>query len=171
MTKHARIILTEEDSALLEVITYDPVGVINEAFLSEFIECPEEVERGYRYNSKTKTFYLPEGYAKHPDFEVFGYVPIPEDVTVDENGFIVFPPPPKFVIINETDFRSALNLTEKILWDDPETGTTEQKAVINTLKMEFPYYGVESMTDEFTLLEQIIFTTSERITEIKAALA
>jgi len=80
-----------------------------------------------------------------------------------------FPPAPKQ--ITQDVFRGALNLIEKVLWDNPETGTTEQKAVINTLKMEFPYYGVESMTDEFALLKQISFTTSKRITEIQAALA
>ena len=80
-----------------------------------------------------------------------------------------FPPAPRQ--ITQDVFRGSLNLTEKILWDNPETGTVEQKAVINTLTMEFPYYGVESMTDEFALLTQISFTTSERITEIKAALA
>jgi hypothetical protein len=37
--------------------------------------------------------------------------------------------------------------------------------------MEFPYYGVESMTDEFALLRQVSFTTSKRIAEIQAALA
>ena len=80
-----------------------------------------------------------------------------------------FPPTPRE--ITQDDFRGALNLAEKVLWDNPETGTTEQTAAINTLKMEFPYYGVESMTDEFALLKQINFTTSERITAIQSALA
>lgn len=80
-----------------------------------------------------------------------------------------FPPAPRE--ITQDVFRGALNLTEKVLWDNPETGTAEQKAVIGTLKMEFPYYGVESMTEEFALLKQISFTTTKRIAEIKAALA
>jgi hypothetical protein len=88
MSKWARVNL-EETGTILEVITYNPVGVINEAFLPMFKPCPDEVERGYFYNPSTDTFYLPDGYAKHPNFQTFGYQPI-GDNEVDENGFIVY---------------------------------------------------------------------------------
>jgi len=87
MSKWARVNL-EEDSEILEVITYDPVGVINETLLSMFKQCPEETNWGYRYNPNTDTFYLPSGYAKHPNFETFGYINI-NGRAVDENGFVI----------------------------------------------------------------------------------
>lgn len=81
----------------------------------------------------------------------------------------VFPPKPKE--ITQDIFRSILNLTEKILWDNPETGTEIQRSTINTLKLEFPYYGVDSMNEELALLEQIEFFTSDRVIEIKQILS
>ena len=94
MSKWARVDL-EKENPILEVITYDPVGVINESFLPLFKKCPDEVYLGYVYNPQTNTFYLPEGYAKDPNFEIFGYQPIGNN-QVDENGFIVYtqPEPP-----------------------------------------------------------------------------
>lgn len=80
-----------------------------------------------------------------------------------------FPPKPRE--ITQEVFRGVLKLTEKILWDNPETGTTQQSAVINTLKMDFPHYGVESMGDELELLEQVGFFTAERVTEVTQALS
>lgn len=78
------------------------------------------------------------------------------------------PPPPELPKeITQEIFRSTLNLTEKILWDNPETGTEIQKAIINTLKMEFPYYGVESMNEMFLLIEENSIINSDRIIEIK----
>jgi hypothetical protein len=79
-----------------------------------------------------------------------------------------FPPLPKQ--ITQDLFRSTLKLTEKILWDNPESGTEIQKAVINTLKMEFPFYGVDSMNEFFTLLEENQIISPERIEEIKSNL-
>lgn len=81
----------------------------------------------------------------------------------------VVPPTPRE--ITQDVFRGVLKLTEKILWDNPETGTTQQNAVINTLKMDFPHYGVGSMTDELELLEQVGFFTSARVTEVTQALS
>lgn len=78
------------------------------------------------------------------------------------------PDPPKE--ISQDLFRSCLNLTEKILWDNAETGTEIQKALINTLKVEFPYYGIESMEEMFTMLEQNQVLSNERIIEIKTIL-
>lgn len=79
------------------------------------------------------------------------------------------PPAPKE--ITQDLFRSVLKLTEKILWDNPQTGTATQEATINTLKMEFPYYGVDSMTEELDLLETVGFFTTQRVQEVKQALA
>ncbi len=79
------------------------------------------------------------------------------------------PPTPRE--ITQDVFRGVLKLTEKILWDNPETGTTQQNAVINTLKMDFPHYGVESMSDEFELLEQVGFFTAQRVSEVTQALS
>lgn len=163
MSKWARVNLNEE-SQVLEVITYDPVNIINEAFLLEFKECPDEVYLGYHYNPQTNEFFLPENYAKHPNFEIFGYVEIPEGSSVDENGFIVFPLPPK-EITNEL-FRSNLKIQEKILWDNPETGTPQQSAAINTMKLDFPFIGIETIRDELDLLESLDIIGVGRADEI-----
>ena len=87
MAKWARVNL-KEDSQIIEIIDYNPKEVINEAFWDLFKECPEEVGRGYWYDPVKDTFYLPDGFAKHPDFENNGYVPI-DGRSVDENGFII----------------------------------------------------------------------------------
>ena len=79
--------------------------------------------------------------------------------------------PPAPIEITQDVFRGVLKLTEKILWDNPETGTEVQKATINTLKLDFPHYGVESMTDELETLEQVGFFTPERVEEVKLALS
>jgi hypothetical protein len=78
------------------------------------------------------------------------------------------PPPPKE--ITQEIFRSTLNISEKILWDNPEACTEIQKSIINTLKMEFPYYGAESMTELFSLLEENDIISNDRILEIKSTL-
>lgn len=79
------------------------------------------------------------------------------------------PPAPRE--ITQDVFRGVLKLSEKILWDNPETGTTQQSAAINTLKLDFPHYGVESMTDELALLKQVGFFTAARVTEVTQALS
>jgi hypothetical protein len=79
------------------------------------------------------------------------------------------PPPPRE--ITQDVFREVLKLTEKIIWDNPQTGTSQQSAVINTLKLDFPHYGVESMSDELELLEQVGFFTTQRVTEVTQALS
>jgi len=45
------------------------------------------------------------------------------------------------VEITENTFRNELTLTEKVLWDNPSTGTSAQAAVINTMKADFPFIG------------------------------
>ncbi len=80
-----------------------------------------------------------------------------------------FPPAPR--VINQDDFRSVLKLAEKVLWDYPETGTSQQAAVINTIKMDFPYYEVTSMAEELNLLKTVGFLTADRVKEITEALS
>jgi hypothetical protein len=93
--------------------------------------------------------------------------------TYDEmkSQFDVAPSAPEFLAlpkqITQDMFRSTLKLTEKIIWDNPESGTELQKAVITTLKMEFPFYGVDTMSEFFTLLEENGIISPERIEEIK----
>lgn len=79
------------------------------------------------------------------------------------------PPAPRE--ITQDVFRSVLKLSEKLLWDNPETGTAQQTAAINTLKMDFPHYGVENMSEELALLEQVEFFTTQRVTEVIEALS
>ena len=169
MSKWARVNL-EQKSPILEVINYDPQGVINEQFLDEFLPCPDEVNRGYEYNPETGEFTLPEGYAKHPHFEAMGYV-FQGDCELDENGFIILPPPPpappepKYISLDE--FRSQLTLTEKILWDNPESGTVVQGATIKTIKQEFPLLvEAESTVEILDLLEEKSIIGEGRASEI-----
>lgn len=163
MSKWARVNL-EEDSEILEIISYNPEGVINEAFLPSFKPCPDEVERGYHYNPVTNTFYLPDNYAKHPDFENVGYIPKGK-FEIDENGFVIFPTPPKNISLEE--FRAKLKLNEKLLWDNPETGTSSQIATINTIKQEFPLLVSSEETIEIlNLLESQEIIGTNRAEEI-----
>lgn len=80
-----------------------------------------------------------------------------------------FPPKPKE--ITQEVFRSALKITEKVLWDNPETGTTQQTAAINTIKMDFPYYGIDTMIEELDLLESVGVLTASRVKDIKSILS
>ena len=118
---------------------------------------PEQLEPHINYLNQLRSIAPLDTYIEmKSQFDVLG--PEPE-----------FPPAPKE--ITQDVFRGTLNLSEKILWDNPETGTVQQKAAINTLKMDFPHYGVESMSDEFDLLEQVGFFTPERVTEVTQALS
>lgn len=83
-----------------------------------------------------------------------------------------FPPVPEPIrVITQDVFRGTLNLAEKVIWDNPETGTTQQSAAINTIKIDFPFYGVDSMTEELAFLQQVGLLTSQRITEITTELS
>lgn len=155
MAKWARV-NHEVTSPIIELITYNPVGVITDEFLNLYVSCPDEVEKGYHYNHQTNEFFLPEGYAKHPNFDMFGYVPAGEN-EVDEDGFIIYPPapvPPKMV--TEEEIRYNLKLTEKLLWDTPESGTSQQTAAITTIKKELPQRADgEELVEMLELLETL----------------
>ena len=118
---------------------------------------PEQLEPHTNYISQLQSILALDSYVEmKSQFDTIG--PEPE-----------FPPKPRE--ITQDVFRSVLNLSEKILWDNPEIGTIQQKATINTLKMDFPHYGVESMSDELDLLEQVGFFTPERVAEVTQALS
>lgn len=166
MAKWARV-NRFETQPVLEVIDYNPVGVINEQFLPEFVSCSDEVWKGYYYNHQTKEFFLPEGHAKHPNFDIFGYVDSGEN-EVDENGFIVYPTPPEPPrSVTEEEFKTQLKLQEKILWNTPEFGTTQQAATINTVKQEFPLLAESAeFLEILELLESLEIIGVDRAQEI-----
>jgi len=169
MTKWARLDLSQNNIIVGEIITYDPKTIINEKLWDRFIPCGNEVTLGFYYDNETGEFYVPQGYGKYK-LDDATFSPVPPGYIIGENYlFIEDPNLPKS--ITESEFRSKLNLAERILWDNPETGTEVQKATINTLKMDFPHYGIESMTEEFEVLEQVGFFTPERSEEVKLALS
>ena len=75
-------------------------------------------------------------------------------------------PPPKE--ITSENFRSQLTLTEKLLWDNPDTASTlSQKAVITTFKTELPLtVGEETTTELLDLLVSEGVFTQQRLDEI-----
>jgi hypothetical protein len=118
---------------------------------------PEQLEIHTNYINQLQTISRVESYVEmKSQFDDLG--PEPE-----------VPPCPRE--ITQDVFRGVLKLTEKILWDNPETGTTQQNAVINTVKLDFPHYGVDTMSDELELLEQVGFFTAQRVTEVTQALS
>jgi hypothetical protein len=73
--------------------------------------------------------------------------------------------PPRQISIDE--FRGNLTLTEKLLWDTPESGTIQQTASINTFKSEFPItIGSEETSQLVDLLVSSGVFTRERINEL-----
>ena len=58
MSKWARVIL-DQVSPVQEIITYDPIGTINEKLLYMFKPCPDETDLTYYYNPETDTFFVP----------------------------------------------------------------------------------------------------------------
>lgn len=77
------------------------------------------------------------------------------------------PKPPPREITSES-FRSQLTLTEKLLWDSPDTASTSsQKAVITTFKTELPLtVGEETTTELLDLLVSEGVFTQQRLDEI-----
>lgn len=118
---------------------------------------PEQLEVHTNYINQLQSIFAVNSYTEmKSQFDSVG--PEPE-----------VPPSPRE--ITQDVFRGVLKLSEKILWDNPETGTTQQSAAINTLKLDFPHYGVESMSDELDLLKQVGFFTAARVTEVTQALS
>ena len=74
--------------------------------------------------------------------------------------------PPKE--ITSESFRSQLTLTEKLLWDNPDTASTlSQKAVLTTFKQELPLtIGEQETTELLDLLVSEGVYTQQRLDEI-----
>lgn len=169
MNRWARLDSVEDKKIVGEIITYDPQSIIHEDLLDRFVPCDESVTLGYYYDKETQEFYVPESYGKKFLSEVT-FSPVPSGFIVGENYLFISDPnivdivPPKF--ITEYDFRSKLILSEKLIWDSPETGTPQQKAAITTMKNDFPFLSVEDMQDELNLLESLQVIGVGRASEI-----
>lgn len=170
MSKWARLDSSENNTIVGEIIDYDPQTIINEQLWDRFVPCSDDVTLGFYYNQETQEFYVPEGYGKR-SLDDATFSPTPFGFIVGEN--YLFIPDPNYVPpknITESDFRSKLTLTEKLLWDNPETGTTQQKAAINTIKLDFPFSSVADMQDELDLLESLEVIGVGRATQIASEL-
>jgi hypothetical protein len=171
MSKWARLDSIEDNNLIVgEIITYDPKTIINEGLWDRFVPCGDEVELGFYYNKDTNEFYVPENYGRYSvndsrfSLVIDGYL-------IGEN--YLFVPDPNYEKpreITETDFRSTLNLVEKILWDNPENGTDQQKSLINTIKIDFPFLSVSDMQEELNLLESLQVIGEGRASEIASQL-
>jgi hypothetical protein len=161
MSKWIRI---DEQNTIQEIITYDPNGIINEAFLPLF-KGPfgDEVIRGYSYDPNKNTCFIPEGFALSPDGSQ--YMAVPKNATVGNDGRIIIQEPepetepepqpePKYISVGE--FRTQLTLSEKLIWDNPQNATPEQSSAINTVSADFPQRvdGTE-FQEELDLLESV----------------
>jgi hypothetical protein len=136
MSKWIRV----ENSVAQEIITYDPSGVINEAFLSRFkgpFADDLGVEIGQVYDSGSNTF-------SDPPVSEPGPVPEVEEAT------------PEPIYISLVDFRAQLTLSEKLIWDNPGSATTVQGNAINTIRADFPQrVDGNEFREELDLLESV----------------
>ena len=137
MSKWIRV----EDNMAQEIITYDPNGVINEAFLPRFkgpFTDDLKVNIGDLYQQDSNSF------VEFPKVEESTPPPPPEEE-------------PFAIIVTQEDFRSQLTLSEKLIWDNPSTATTAQSNAIITVKTDFPValhpQGSDQLREEFDLLE------------------
>ena len=136
MSKWIRV----ENNFAQEIITYDPNGVINEAFLPLFkgpFKDNLSVSIGQVYDSGSNTFSDPPiVLAPEPE-------PTPE-------------PEPEPIYVSLVDFRAQLTLSEKLIWDNPETATTVQRQAINTVRGDFPQrVDGNQFREELDLLESV----------------
>lgn len=133
MTKWVRV----QNDRAEEIITYDPDGVINEAFLPLFkgpFEDSVDVEIGDVYSSSNNTFSEP------PE------PPAPEAAESESD--------PEPVYVTTGEFRGQLTLAEKLIWDNPDNATTAQKNAITTVIQDFPHrVDSDEFLEELNLLE------------------
>jgi len=145
MSKWIRV----EDNVAQEIITYDPNGVINEAFLPRF---------------------------KGPFADDFK-VNLGDLYQQDSNSFLPFPtvsegPPPEeeespAIFVTQEDFRSQLTLSEKLIWDNPSNATTTQSNAITTISSDFPQrVDGDQFREELDLLESVEVIGSGRSTTL-----
>ena len=134
MTKWVRV----QNDRAEEIITYDPNGVINEAFLPLFkgpFEDSVDVEIGDVFDSSNNTFSEPPP------------APEPTPTPTPEPD-----PEPTYVTVGE--FRGQLTLSEKLIWDNPSGATTAQSNAINTVSQDFPHrVDSDEFLEELNLLE------------------
>lgn len=102
--------------------------------------------------------------------------PVPKPSNKPNNGqyvwdeeaqnWIVEEFPPKNITTER--FRSQLTLTEKLLWDNPDTASTlSQKAIITTFKAELPLLeGTQETTELLDLLVSEGVFAQQRLNEI-----
>lgn len=132
---------------------------------------------GFSYNEELDAFIPPKPYPSCTlNTTTYNWeLPIPMPSTQPENGYykwdeeeqnwIVETFPPKEITSNS--FRSQLTLTEKLLWDNPETGTITQKAAITTFQTELPLTeGTEELNELLDLLVSAVVFTQQRLDEI-----
>lgn len=133
---------------------------------------------GDRYLEEHDVFISPQPYPSSTlNTETFDWeCPVPKPENPPENKIYVWSEEdlnwilmdtrlPQVKITNEL-FRSNLTLEEKILWDNPETGTELQKVIITTAKLDLPTTLYRDKNNEILdlLVSRGIFT-EERMNE------
>jgi hypothetical protein len=133
---------------------------------------------GHSYNEEFDAFIPPQ---PHPSWslntETYGWEPpVPMPSTQPENGIYTWSEDNQNWVVQEfpskqitaESFRSQLTLTEKLLWDSPDTASTSsQKAVIVTFKTELPLtVGDETTTELLSLLVSEGVFTKKRLDKI-----
>lgn len=137
---------------------------------------------GFSYDETLDAFIPPKPYPSWvlntTTFHWDPPTPLPQ--TKLENGFylwnedtqnwIVENFPPKEITIE--NFRSQLTITEKLLWDNPDTANTDsQKAIISTFKIELPLEeGTEELNELLDLLVSTGVFTQQRVADIISAI-
>ena len=137
---------------------------------------------GFSYNEELDAFIPPKPYPSWTlNTTTYDWdPPTSRPQTQPENGFykwdedtlswVVEEFPPKE--ITSVSFRSQLTLTEKLMWDSPDTAETlTQKAAITTFKTELPLTeGTEELNELLDLLVSAGVFTQQRLDEIISAI-
>lgn len=133
---------------------------------------------GYSYNEEHDAFIPPKPYSSWTlNLETLEWnPPIPEPTDNPDNTYYLWNedtiswvienlPPSQ---ITQDAFRTQLTITERILWDSPDTASTlSQKGVVVTFKEELPLnVGESETTDILDLLVSEGVYTQERLDEI-----
>jgi hypothetical protein len=133
---------------------------------------------GHSYNEELDAFISPQ---PHPSWSLNVETadwepPVPMPQTQPENGYYAWDEDNQNWVVQEfpskqitaEGFRSQLTLTEKLLWDSPDTASTSsQKAVIVTFKTELPLtVGDETTTELLGLLVSEGVFTQQRLDKI-----